>query len=263
MPTKTRTNVGTKGLQRGVHHAATKARASKKESNTQDLRSVLGMKLQEMHDVEVQIVKTLPKLLKKAKDPDLQEAMAHHLKQTEGHVARAEEACGILGIKPQKGKSAAIRGLAEDTDTALAQSGPGDELTDAVLSAALRAVEHYEIAAYGAMREWAELIGERQISELLEETLHEEEETADALTDLALSKLNAKAAGDPEGTVSSIFMGSAVVRASADGNDGAQKDQEKKRADGKEDENIPDEDEDESDEEEDDEEEDDDDEEEG
>jgi ferritin-like metal-binding protein YciE len=192
MPTKTATKAKGRPTAAAVHKV-TVNKAGAMEG--QNLRDLLVTKLQALYDVENQIIKALPKLAKKAGDADLQEAITRHLHQTEGHAERLEQAFGIMEMKMHKMQSGAIRGLSEDADWVV-KNTKGKEALDAALIAALRSVEHYEIAAYGAAREWAELIGERQVAELLEETLHEEEEAADALADLALSKVNGKAAGE-------------------------------------------------------------------
>ncbi len=213
MPMKTKAGIAGKRAHADVARKA--GHAAKEKAREDSLREVLVGKLQELYDVEERIVKGLPKLMKKATDPDLREAMDRHTRQTEGHMKRLEEAFRIMEFKPHKRKSEAMEGLADDAEEVIAGT-KGAAARDAALIAALRAVEHYEVAGYGAAREWAELVGERQVGELLEETLHEEEETADALADLALSKVNPAAAdGADEATAgggSAIFLGASMVR---------------------------------------------------
>jgi ferritin-like metal-binding protein YciE len=169
------------------------------KKNTPDtLDTLLLNKLKTLYDVEIQLVKALPKMVKKSTDAGLKEGFEDHLRQTENHVDRLDRAFKVLGVKPQKLQSEAIRGLIADAEWVI-KNVHGEEALDANLIAAAQYVEHYEIAGYGAAFAWAQLLGRTEIAELLEQTLHEEEETADALNDLAAGKINEAALGESEG----------------------------------------------------------------
>jgi ferritin-like metal-binding protein YciE len=129
--------------------------------------------LKDLYSAEKQITKALPKLAKAATSPELREAFESHLEETKGHVDRLEKAFQLLG-KPLRGKMChGMQGVLEEGSEVLEDTEKGDVRDAALISAAQR-VEHYEIAAYGSVREYANLLGRKEIANLLEETLNEE-----------------------------------------------------------------------------------------
>jgi ferritin-like metal-binding protein YciE len=145
--------------------------------------------LQDLYDAEQQILKALPKMVEAATHEDLKDAFAEHLTQTEEHVARLEEVCKNLDIKP-KGKSCkGMEGVIEEGKELLKEEDPSPVLDAALISAAQH-VEHYEIAGYGCAITYAKLLGLDDEAEILEETLNEEEETDELLSDLAEKVIN-------------------------------------------------------------------------
>jgi ferritin-like metal-binding protein YciE len=144
-----------------------------------------------LYDIESEIVKALPKMAKKANDPDFQQALESHLLETEEHVVRLEECFALLDAKPKKLKVDAIRGLVSDATwvTKHVEEGPA---LDANLIAAAQYVEHYEIAGYGTAAEWAKLMGHTEVADLLEQTLVEEKAADEKLTLLAETKVNSR-----------------------------------------------------------------------
>jgi ferritin-like metal-binding protein YciE len=161
------------------------------------LHALLEEELKDIYDAEKQLTKALPKLAKKASSPDLKAGFEAHLQQTEEQIERLEQVFEQLEMpakgKPCKGMKSLIAegqemiGEAEDDDT-----------RDAVMIAAAQKVEHYEIAAYGTIRTWAQLLDLNEIASLLEESLEEEKETDQKLTQLAESHINLEAAGEGE-----------------------------------------------------------------
>jgi ferritin-like metal-binding protein YciE len=150
--------------------------------------------LKDIYSAEKQITKSLPKMAKAATSPDLRDAFESHLEETKGHVERLEKAFEILG-KPARGKMChGMEGVLEEGAEVLEDTEKGDVRDAALISAAQR-VEHYEIAAYGTVRTYAELLGEDTAVQLLEQTLEEEKETDQKLTDMA-SEINVKAMGE-------------------------------------------------------------------
>jgi ferritin-like metal-binding protein YciE len=170
----------------------------KKSAEHTALHDILVSKMQALYDVEGEIIKTLPKMAKKASDPDLKEGFETHLEETKNQVKRLEKAFSLLGEKPKKLKSAGIRGIVADGAWVMTTI-KGSEAMDANLIAAAQYVEHYEIAGYGSAVEWAREMGHTEVADLLEETLEEEKATDKKLNNLATSKINERAAETDEG----------------------------------------------------------------
>lgn len=148
------------------------------------LRELLVDELRDLHNAENQLIKALPKMAKAATHEELKEGFTEHLEQTKEHVDRLDRCFKILGEKA-KGKTChAMKGLVEEGEEAISEEGP-EAIRDAKLIGAAQRVEHYEIAAYGTARAFAETLGEDKIVNLLQETLDEEGETDKRLTALA------------------------------------------------------------------------------
>jgi ferritin-like metal-binding protein YciE len=139
--------------------------------------------LKDLYSAETQLIKTLPKMAKAATSDDLRAGFEQHLEQTRQHARRIEEICSELGEKPTGKKCGGMEGLIGEGKEMMDEF-EGDLLDAALISAAQR-VEHYEIAAYGTVRTYAELLNQDRAVELLEETLEEEKETDQKLTELA------------------------------------------------------------------------------
>ncbi|MGA9464794.1 MAG: ferritin-like domain-containing protein [Terracidiphilus sp.] len=133
--------------------------------------------LKDLYSAENQITKTLPKMIKATSSKELRGAFEHHLKETEGHVRRLEQIFAILGGSPKGKTCAGMKGILEEGAEMLKETEEGD-LRDAALISGAQRVEHYEMAAYGTVRSYAERLKQQQIMKLLQETL-EEEKTAD------------------------------------------------------------------------------------
>ena len=156
------------------------------------LDELLAEELKDIYSAEKQLLKALPKMVKKATSPDLKAALAEHLDVTEGQVRRMEEVFEALG-KPAKAKTCkAMQGLLEEAKEIMEEDA-SNAVLDAGIIAAAQKVEHYEIASYGTVRTWAKLCGEEEAAELLQETLDEEGEADKRLTELAESLVNPKA----------------------------------------------------------------------
>jgi ferritin-like metal-binding protein YciE len=146
--------------------------------------------LRDIYNAENQLVKALPKMAKAATSDELRAGFEEHLEQTKGHVARLEKIFRNLGEKPTGKKCKGMQGLVEEGKEMLEEQ-EGEALDAGLISAAQR-VEHYEIAAYGCVRTYANLLEENDAAELLEQTLTEEKETDQKLTQLA-EKINVEA----------------------------------------------------------------------
>src|SRR5579862_4313706 len=148
--------------------------------------------LRDLYNAENQLTKALPKMAKAANSEELRDGFQAHLKQTKGHVERLEQIFKELGEKPTGKKCKGMEGLIEEGSELIKEDELEGEALDAGLISAAQRVEHYEIAAYGCVRTYANLLGEDDAAELLEQTLNEEKETDQKLTELA-SKIDLEA----------------------------------------------------------------------
>jgi ferritin-like metal-binding protein YciE len=153
--------------------------------------------LQDIYDAEKQLVKALPKMAKTAKNEELKAAFEQHLEQTEEHVSRLERVFEELGEKPKGKKCKAMQGLIEEGKEMM-QEDASEEVMDAALISAAQKVEHYEIATYGTLRTYAEMLGFDDQADILQETLDEEKDTDENLTELAVSCVNLEAEGEED-----------------------------------------------------------------
>ena len=197
------------------------------------LHALLEEELKDIYDAEKQLTKALPKLAKKASAPDLKAGFEAHLQQTEEQIERLEQVFEQLEM-PAKGKPCkGMRNLIAEGDEMIREA-EDDDARDAVMIAAAQKVEHYEIAAYGTVRTWARLLGLNEAASLLEESLDEEKETDQRLTELAESHINQAAAegGDEEeeeGQMSGRGRGQGAARKAASSRSGRQQAAERGR----------------------------------
>jgi len=147
--------------------------------------------LKDIYNAENQLLKALPKMARAASSDELRTGFEEHLEQTKGHVQRLERIFKMLDESPKGKKCKGMEGLVEE-GSELMKEDFEDALLDAALIGAAQRVEHYEIAAYGTVRAFAEELGESEQVSLLEETLEEEKETDEKLTELA-KQINAQA----------------------------------------------------------------------
>jgi len=155
------------------------------------LRELYIEELKDLYNAENQLVKALPKMAKAASSDELRQGFEEHLEQTKGHVQRLEKIFQALGESPKGKKCKAMEGLVEEGSEVLEEDFEGALMDAAIIGAAQR-VEHYEIAAYGTVCAFAEELGEAEQNSLLNETLQEEKETDEKLTQLA-QEINAQA----------------------------------------------------------------------
>jgi ferritin-like metal-binding protein YciE len=153
------------------------------------LNELFKDELADMYDAEHRLIKALPKMAKAASSNALRGAFQSHLKETRGHVKKLEQVFRTLGEKARGKKCEATVGLLEEGDE-IAAEFKGSPAIDAALIAAAQKVEHYEIASYGCLREWAGLLGNDQAAQLLEEILGEEKAADEKLTGLARASSN-------------------------------------------------------------------------
>jgi ferritin-like metal-binding protein YciE len=175
--------------------AKTKASAGKSGKKYGTLHELLILKLQSLYDVEQELIKALPKLAKAATSGELRQAFEMHLRETTVQAARLEEALQLLNVAPKKEKTAGIRGIAEDGTWVAGHASP--EVRDAALIAAAQYAEHYEIAGYTSAREWAAMMDHKEVTDLLDATLIEEQNASAKLAELAHNGINQRAGGIP------------------------------------------------------------------
>jgi ferritin-like metal-binding protein YciE len=148
------------------------------------LQDLFVIELSDMYDAEHQLIKALPKMAKASSSDSLRGAFEEHLEQTKEHAARIERIFADLDMPAKREKCKGMQGLiSEGNDLLKKKLNP--EVQDAGIIAAAQRVEHYEIAAYGCARTYAELLQNRQAVDLLEQTLQEEKDADEKLTELA------------------------------------------------------------------------------
>jgi ferritin-like metal-binding protein YciE len=157
------------------------------------LREFYIEELKDLYDAESQILKALPKMIEAASEPELQHAFKEHLEKSEGHIERLDRALAEAGSTKGRKKCKGMEGLIEEGEEHLkAQTEPA--VKDATLIAAAQRVEHYEMAAYGCARTYAQHLNQSSAAQLLEQTLEEEKEADKKLTQIAERRVNVKAA---------------------------------------------------------------------
>jgi len=157
-----------------------------------DLHSLFVHELKDLYSAEKQLARALPKMAKAATSEDLRHAFEQHLEETETHIERLDEVFETLEVSPRGPKCVAMEGLIEEGKKLLEEEAEPHVLDAALICAAQR-VEHYEIAGYGCVRALAEQLGMTDLAAELQETLDEEKETNDKLTQLALGHVNEEA----------------------------------------------------------------------
>jgi len=181
------------------------------------LQDLLHDELKDIYDAEKQLTKVLPKLVKKASASELKEALQSHLEETEVHIDRLEQVFQQLGLPVRGKKCEGMQHLIAEGNDMISEA-EDDATRDAVMIAGAQKVEHYEIASYGTIRTWANLLGKTNVAALFEDTLEEEKEADRKLTDIAESFVNVEAAAvgndDEEGLPRSRGRARKAIRGS-------------------------------------------------
>jgi ferritin-like metal-binding protein YciE len=155
------------------------------------LRQLYVDELKDLYSAETQLVKALPKMAKASSSAQLRQAFEEHLRQTSEQVSRLEQIFDLLEEKPTGKKCLGMEGLVKEGSETM-QENYDDAVMDAAIIGAAQRVEHYEIAGYGTARAFAELLGEDEHVSLIEQTLEEEKQADEKLTQLA-EEINAQA----------------------------------------------------------------------
>ena len=173
---------------------------SSKNASSEDQSSLLQeLFLDELKDIywaEKHLLKVLPKMAKASTSDELNQAFNNHLEATKGHVARLEEAFGLLGEKAQAKKCEAMAGLTKEGDSIIEDTKKGSLTRDVGLIIAAQKVEHYEIATYGSLAQLAKTLGNNDVADLMMQTLNEEKEADELLTGIAEKNINVEATSE-------------------------------------------------------------------
>jgi ferritin-like metal-binding protein YciE len=166
-------------------------------ASVENLEDLLQDEVKDLYDAEKQLAKALPKLAKKATAGELKEALQSHLEETQGHIERLDQAFELLEMPARGKKCKGMQNLIAEGDEMIGEVDAGPT-RDALIIAAAQKCEHYEIASYGTVRVWANLLGKTDVAELFEETLNEEKSADQKLTAIAESSINEEAAEEKE-----------------------------------------------------------------
>ena len=163
------------------------------------LRELLVEELKDLYDAESQLIKALPKMAEAASSEDLRAAIEEHLEKTRQQVERLKQVFSQLDESPKAQKCKGMEGLIKEGKDIIEEEDMDPEVKDAAIISAAQRVEHYEIAGYGCVKTWANLLGENEVASLLEQTLDEEKEADQTLNQIA-EEINVEAgAGEVEG----------------------------------------------------------------
>ena len=173
----------------GSHKKATK----KSTMQSSQLMKLFEDELKDIYWAEKALTNAIPKMIKKATSEELIEALTIHLAETEEHVSRIEDVFVTIGKKAEAVKCEAMMGLIKEAEDIMEECEGGSMCDAGIISAAQKA-EHYEIATYGTLRQFAETLGLSEAVKLLETTLHEEKAADAILTKVAVSAINVEAA---------------------------------------------------------------------
>lgn len=198
MATKAAKKAAPKGAKKPAGKNAKPAAGKGAGMQQSQLMKLFEDELKDIYWAEKALTKALPKMAKNATSPELVEALQNHLQETEGQIERLEQVFEILGKKATAKKCEAMAGLIKEGEEIMADTEKG-AMRDAGIISAGQKVEHYEIASYGTLRTFAQVLGLEEAAELLEETLNEEKAADETLTGVAESAVNVEAAQKEEG----------------------------------------------------------------
>ena len=172
-------------------------KAPAQEPNSQ-LQKFFEDSLKDIYWAEKSLVKALPKMQEAATTEELKNAIEEHLAQTETQVGRLEQVFELIGKKAQAKKCDAMEGLIKEGESVIEETEEGSMTRDVAIIIAAQKVEHYEIATYGGLAQIATTMGLDEAADLLNETLEEEKETDELLTEIAENNINWQAEQEPE-----------------------------------------------------------------
>lgn len=193
---KTLTSSAAKSKPASANTANSKGKSNRNAKDEAALMELFVSSLKDIHWAEKHLIPALKKMAKAATLEELATAFQDHMQQTEGHVERLAKVFELLGKKPISKKCAAMEGLIKEAEELIEETEEGTEVRDAALIAAAQKVEHYEIATYGTLKTLAATLGLSDAEKLLQQTLEEEKQTDELLTQVAENYVNESASQD-------------------------------------------------------------------
>jgi ferritin-like metal-binding protein YciE len=178
--------------------ARKKTQGQTKEGSDSMLLDLFTDEIKDIYWAEKHLTKALPKMQKAASSEELQNAFETHLEQTKVHVTRLEKIFQLLNEKAVAKKCDAMEGLVAESESLISDTDEGTATRDVGLIIAAQKVEHYEIASYGSLATLAKILGRDDIAKILGETLEEEKETDELLTEIAENDLNYEATAEKQ-----------------------------------------------------------------
>jgi ferritin-like metal-binding protein YciE len=167
----------------------------KKQEN---MNALLLDGIKDIYDAEKQATKAMPKLVKAASSQPLKDALNQHLDITKKQIERLEQVFERMGEKPRAKTCKAMQGLVEEAQEHL-EEHEGSPLLDPVIVASAQKMEHYEISSYGTMRAYADALGNKQVAQMLQQTLDEEQKADQMLSELG-ERINQACVAMPQGS---------------------------------------------------------------
>jgi len=167
-------------------------------SKIDSLDTLLVEQLRDLYDAERRLTKAIPKMVKAATSEDLSSALSNHLDETQKQVTRLEKAFEMLGEVPSAKACAGMKGIIEEGDEHVGEEYEEDSLRDAVIIGSAQRVEHYEMAAYGTAIAHARMLGRDDVADLLDQSLAEEKNADETLSEIAETCVNVDAASESE-----------------------------------------------------------------
>jgi ferritin-like metal-binding protein YciE len=169
------------------------AKSNNGTMQTSQLMKLFEDELKDIYWAEIALTKAIPKMIEQATSEELITALTRHLAETVQQVARAEEVFACIGKKPEAVKCEAMTGLIKEAEQIMEECEEG-AMRDAGIISAGQKVEHYEIATYGTLRQFAETLGLKDVVGLLQQTLDEEKAADEKLSRIAVNAVNVEAA---------------------------------------------------------------------
>lgn len=190
--TEGRSNGTSKATESRSNGSSMKQMSSGRGMQSSELMQLFETELKDIYWAEKALTKALPKMIKNATSPELVEALTNHLEETKTQISRVEQVFEIIGKKASAKKCDAMEGLLKEAEGIMEDCKKGP-MRDAGIISAGQKVEHYEIASYGTLRQFAETLGMNDAAELLQMTLDEEKAADAKLTEVAVSAVNVEA----------------------------------------------------------------------
>lgn len=194
--TKTASKPSENSKSNGSSTGTQNGKAGSKMQSSQ-LMKLFEDELKDIYWAEKKLTKAIPKMIKNATSPELVKALKNHLAETEEQVIRCEKVFDSIGKKAVAKKCEAMAGLTKEAEEIMEDCEEG-AMCDAGIISAAQKVEHYEIASYGTLRQFAQTLGLTEAVALLEETLNEEKGADETLSEVAMSAVNVEASEQEE-----------------------------------------------------------------